>query len=179
MFHTLSWNFRPNFGLLLKLGAPKNPENWEHFFVRLKFSHCFAQKLNFERKSCNKAFSNSYSTFPLLLKVALGKQGISLPLIMGITRNLSPKNSKFPLFFGILCQFSSGCMDTLLVKLIFFLKAWPVYNKVKANTGFVLVQTHLCIVNNFYTYLATDTLHSLNTVLFFLFSKIIRIFSFC
>ena len=44
-------------------------------------------------------------TFPSLLKVALGKQGIYLLLRIGITRNLSLKNNKFPLFFGILCQF--------------------------------------------------------------------------
>ena len=45
--------------------------------------------------------------FSSLLKVALGKQGIYLLLSIGMTRNLSPKNSEFPLFFGILCQTSS------------------------------------------------------------------------
>ena len=59
-------------------------------------------------------------TFPSLLKVALGNQGIYLLVRTGITRNLSLKDSKFPLFFGILCQFSSVYMDILLVKPIFF-----------------------------------------------------------
>ena len=86
-------------------------------------------------------------TFPSLLKVALGKQSIYLLLRIGITRNLSLKNSKFPLFFGILCQFSSVYMDILLVKPL-----WPMYNKVKANIG---LNYHLRVVNNFYTHLVT------------------------
>ena len=61
-------------------------------------------------------------TFPSLLKVALGKQGMYFLLSIGVTGNLSQKNSNFPLFFGILYQFSSLYMDILLVKPIFFRK---------------------------------------------------------
>ena len=34
----------------------------------------------------------------------------------------------------------------------YFLKAWPIYNKLKANIG---LNCHMCVVNNFYTHLAT------------------------
>ena len=88
-------------------------------------------------------------TFPSLLKVALGKQGIYLLLRIDITRNLSLKNSKFPLFFGILCQLS---LANFAGKTYIFLKAWPMYNKVKANIG---LNCHLRVVSNFYTHLAT------------------------
>ena len=54
-------------------------------------------------------------TFPSLIQVALGKLGTYLLLIIGITRNVSPKTASF----GIICQFSSVYMNILLVKPIF------------------------------------------------------------
>ena len=66
-------------------------------------------------------------TFPSLLKVALGKQGIFLLLRRDITRNLSLKNSKFPLFFNSLPIFIS-LHGYFAGKTYIFLKAWPMYN---------------------------------------------------
>ena len=45
-------------------------------------------------------------TFPSLLKVALGKQGIYLLLRIVITRNLSLKHSKFPCFLVFFANFN-------------------------------------------------------------------------
>ena len=81
------------------------------------------------------------ATFPSLLKVALGKRGIYLLLSICITRNLSPQKEQIsPIFW-----------HSLPSKTCIFLKAWSMY-KVKANIG---LNCHLCVVNNFYTHLAT------------------------
>ena len=81
------------------------------------------------------------ATFPSLLKVALGKRGIYLLLSICRTRNLSPQKEQIsPIFW-----------HSLPSKTNIFLKAWSMY-KVKANIG---LNCHLCVVNNFYTHLAT------------------------
>ena len=91
-------------------------------------------------------------TFPSLLKVALGKQGIYFQLSIGITRNLSPKNSKYSPFFWHSLPIFISLHRYFTGKTYIFLKAWPMYDKVKTNIG---LNCQLCVVNNFYTHLAT------------------------
>ena len=101
-------------------------------------------------------------TFPSLLKVALGKQGIYLLLRIGITRNFSLKNSKFPLFFGILCQFSSVYIDILLVKPIFFWKLGLCTTMLKWTKGWFVTSVLSIIFTHIWP---QNMLLSLNTVL--------------
>ena len=125
-FCTLRWTFRPSFGLLLKLGAPKN--KIENILFAWNFHIILHNNLilNFWRKSCNSCvFLNHKAipgTFPSWLKAALGKQGIYLLLSVGITRNLSQKHQQISPIFFILSQFSSVYMDISLVKPIFLWK---------------------------------------------------------
>ena len=109
---------------MLKLGAPKNRKlrifcPREMFILFCTKTQFLAEIMQLGIFLIHKAIPG---TFPSLPKVALGKQGIYLLLSIGVTRNLSQKNTNFPLFFGILGQFSSLYMDILLVKPIFFRK---------------------------------------------------------
>ena len=51
----------------------------------------------------------------------------------------------FFVFFANLHKYFAG-------KTYIFVNAWPMYNKVKTNIG---LNCQLCVVNNFYTHLAT------------------------
>ena len=125
MLCTLSWTFRSSFGLLLKLGAPKNRKL--RTFYPLEIFTWFYTKLNFWR---NHTLS--------FLRVALGKQGIYLLLRIGITINLSTKKQHiFPLFWRSLSILFS--LHGYFASKTYFLMTWPVYNKVKANIGLSLV----------------------------------------
>ena len=101
-------------------------------------------------------------TFLSLLKVALGKQGIYLLLRISITRNLSLKNSKFPLFFCILYQFSSVYMDILPVKPIFFWKLGLCTARLKQTKGWIFTSVLSIIFTHIWP---QNMLLSLNTVL--------------
>ena len=101
-------------------------------------------------------------TFLSLLKIALGKQGIYLLLRISITRNLSLKNSKFPLFFCILCQFSSVYMDILPVKPIFFWKLGLCTTRLKQTKGWIFTSVLSIIFTHIWP---QNMLLSLNTII--------------
>ena len=158
MFCTLSWNFRPSFGLLLKLGTKKT-ESWK--FCPLEISIIFCTKTWFLALSIFITRKVIPGTFPSLLKTALDKQGIYLLLSVGIIRNLSPKKQQISPIFGILCQFSSVCMDMLLVKPAFFWKLGLCSTRLKQtdwNVIYVLSTTIFAYI------WPKNMLRSLNTV---------------
>ena len=101
-------------------------------------------------------------TFPSLLKVALSKHGIYLLLHISITINLSLKKQQIsPIFWYSLPIFIS-LHGYFAGKTYIFLKAWPVYKKVKANIG---LNCH-CVLSIIFTHIWSQNMFlSLNTVL--------------
>ena len=72
-------------------------------------------------------------------------------LSIGIIGILSPKTANFPYFLAFFANYHLFtwifCCQNL-----YFLKAWPMYNKVKAN---IELNCHVCAVNDFYRHWAT------------------------
>ena len=168
-FCTLRWTFRPSFGLLLKLGAPKN--KIENILFAWNFHIILHNNLilNFWRKSCNSCvFLNHKAipgTFPSWLKAALGKQGIYLLLSVGITRNLSQKHQQIsPIFFHSFPVFIS-LYGYFARKTYIFMKAWPMYYNVKANIGWIVT----CVLPIIFRHIWPQNMRPiLNTVIYYI-----------
>ena len=77
---------------------------------------------------------------------------IYLFLNIGKTRNLSLKKQQISLVFLHSLRIVISFHRYIAGKTYSFPKAWPMYNKIKANMG---LNCLLCLVNNFYTHLAT------------------------
>ena len=101
-------------------------------------------------------------TFPSLLKVALGKQEIYLRLTIDKKKKFVPKKQQiFPIFWHSLPIFIS-LHRYFAGKTYIFLKAWPMYNKVKTNIGLIVN----CVLSIIFTHIwPQNMLRSSNTVL--------------